>query len=259
MAQAGGFIWFELMTGDLDKAVAFYGPVVGWETRDSGMPGMPYLIFGKGGKDVGGMMAWSSIGESKPTKWMGHIYTPDVDAETQAVVTDGGTLYRPPQEIPGVGRFGVVADPQGAEYLLFQPSMPVDPPSRLRPTEIGAVGWCELATTNWEKAWEFYSGHYGWTKDMAVEMGPMGTYQTFRLDSESFGGGMMNIPPGMAELMGGPAWTFYFTVEDIQAAAKRVTDAGGSITHGPAEVPGGGWILQGVDTQGGRFALTAMR
>ena len=258
MAQASGFIWFELMTTDVEKAAAFYGPVVGWETRYSGNPGPPYLIFGKDGKDVGGMMSWTSVGQNKPTKCMGHIYTADVDAATRAVVADGGTLYRPPQEIPGVGRFGVVADPQGAEYLLFQHS-PMEMPARGGPAEPGSMAWCELATTDAEKAWAFYSKHYGWTADEAFHMGPIGTYQTFRLDRETSGGGMMNMPAGLEEPMGGPAWSFYFQVDDIQATAERVQAAGGTVTQGPMQVPGGGWVLRGVDPQGGAFALLARR
>ncbi len=255
--EASGFIWYELMTDDQDKAVDFYGKVVGWDVRDSGMPGMRYMIFGKGGKDVGGIMSWTSAGTSKPTKWVGHVHTTDVDAETAAVVADDGKQWRPPTDIPGVGRFSVVADPQGAEFLLFEPKT-TDAPARLGPTENGNVGWRELATTDWEKAWEFYSGHYGWTKAPAVDMGPMGTYQTF-MTTEGDGGGMMTIPPEMAGKMPGPAWLFYFIVDDIQAASERVKSNGGSITHGPVQVPGGGWIVQGLDSQGGAFALTAAK
>lgn len=252
-----GFVWYELMTGDLDKATTFYGNVVGWDVRDSGMPGMRYMLFGKQGKDVGGMMSWDSLGMQMPTAWKGHIYTPDVDAETAAVVAEGGKQHRPPQDIPGVGRFSVVSDPQGAEFLLFQPNQTEAPP-QLGPAEVGGVGWHELGTTDWQKAWQFYSSHYGWTKDMAVDMGPMGTYQTFKLDAVQ-GGGMMTVPAELASKTPGPAWLFYFTVDDIQAAAQRVKDNGGGITHGPAQVPGGSWILQGTDTQGGGFALTAAK
>ena len=252
-----GFVWYELMTDDLDQAIAFYGAVVGWDVRDSGMPGMRYMLFGKDGKDVGGMMSWSSMGMGKPSAWKGHIHTSDVDAETAAVVADGGTEHRPTPGMSYGGRGSVVADPQGAEFLLFQPNQTEAPP-QLGPMEPGGVGWHELGTTDWQKAWEFYSKHYGWTKDMAVDMGPMGTYQTFKLDGTQ-GGGMMTIPPDMADKTPGPAWLFYFTVEDIQAAAKRVTDNGGRITHGPVTVPGGSWILQGIDSQGGGFALTAAK
>ena len=259
MADKGksGFVWYELMTGDVEKATAFYGPVVGWEIRDSGMPGMRYMIFGKNGKDVGGMMSWRSLGLEKPTTWAGHIHSADVDAETKAVVADGGEQRRAPQDIPGVGRFAAVSDPQGAEYLLFQPNQETAPP-QLEPAEVGAVGWRELATTNWKEAWAFYSSHYGWTKRDSVEMGAMGTYQTFMLSDQS-GGGMMTIAAQSADQMLKPAWLFYFTVDDIEAAAKRVREGGGTVMHGPAEVPGGAWILQGIDPQGGRFALTAAR
>lgn len=250
-----GFIWYDLMTSDLHKAMAFYSAVVGWETRDSGMPGMPYVIFGKNGKDIGGMMSWQAMGMNKPTAWKGHIFARDVDAELAAVVADGGTQHRPVASIPEVGRFAVVSDPQGAEYLLFEPKDAQAPP-RLDRREPGAVSWHELATMDWEKAWEFYSKHYGWTKSMAVEMGPMGTYQTFMMDGDN-GGGMMSLSPEMMQKMQGPAWLFYFTVEDIKAAAQRVQDNGGTITHGPAQVPGGGWIVQAVDPQGGSFAITA--
>lgn len=250
------FIWFEIMTDDLEKAMAFYKGVVGWQVRDSGMPGMPYMIFGKDGKDTGGMMSWRSMGSSQPPRIMGHIFTPDVEKEAAAVVADGGRLHRPVQGIPEVGRFAVVSDPQGADYLLFQPNPTEVPPARLKPMEPGAVGWCELGTTDWESAWTFYSKHYGWTKHMAVDMGPMGTYQTFMM-TDTEGGGMMTVPA--ERLPKGPAWLFYFTVEDIQAAAQRVKDSGGTITHGPAEVPGGAWVLQGTDDQGCRFALTAKK
>ena len=252
--QPSGFVWYELFTTDLDAAKAFYSAVVGWTVHDSGMGGPRYEIFGSSGIDVGGMMSWTSVGESHPTSWMAHIHTSDIDAEAAAVEADGGGILRPPSEIPGVGRFSVVHDPQGAGYMLFQPNGTETPP-RLSPPAAGSVGWHELGTTDWEKAWDFYAGHYGWKKDMAVDMGPFGTYQTFRAGDG--GGGMMNVPPETRPPDFRPGWLYYFVVESINAAADRVTQNGGVITHGPAQVPGGGWIVQATDPQGGRFALTA--
>ncbi|MGI4757686.1 MAG: VOC family protein [Janthinobacterium lividum] len=253
--QASGFIWYELMTSDTAAAAAFYGKVVGWDVRDSGMPPEgQYLLFGKDGKDVGGIMAWKSIGMDLPTTWRGHIYTADVASAAAALVRDGGKQVKPVQHMPGVGRWGIVDDPQGANYLLFQPE-PTDAPQRLQPNEVGAVGWHELGTTDWEAAWKFYSEHYGWTKGMAVDMGPMGTYQTFMAGDQ--GGGMMNLPPFAIDKGAKPGWLYYLTVDSIQAAKQRVLDGGGTVTHGPAQVPGGAWILQGTDPQGGAFALTA--
>lgn len=251
--EKSGFVWYELMTQDLEKAVSFYSNVVGWTVHDSGMPGMPYMLFGRDGKDAGGMMSWSSLGINKPSGWKGHIFTRDVDTEVKAVVVDGGRQYRPVQVIPGVGRFAVVADPQGAEYLLFEPNQQQAPP-QIGSMDLGGVGWRELMTTNWEQAWAFYSKHYGWEKLDAIEMGQAGTYQTF-MSSQGYSGGMMTIPANLRHLFPEPTWLFYFNVDAIDSAAERVRQNGGEVTHGPAQVPGGTWILQGVDSQGGMFAL----
>ncbi len=248
-----GFVWYELMTTDMDAAKTFYSKVVGWKTHDSGMPGMQYELFGIDGKDVGGMMSMPGPG-MKPG-WMAHIYTEDVDAGVKAVTERGGSILRPPTDIPNVGRFAVASDPQGAAFLLFQPGGTGMPPM-LPPDAVGNIGWHELGTTDWEQAWDFYSGLYGWTKHMAVDMGPMGTYQTF-MTTATQGGGMMNLPPFLTDAGHKPGWLYYITVDSIQAAKQRVLDGGGKITHGPAEVPGGSWILQGVDPQGAAFALTA--
>lgn len=252
MSGASSFVWYELMTnGDLDAAIDFYRKVVGWEVKDSGMPGMRYMLFGKDGKDVGGMMSWSAMGMNEPTVWKGHLYTPDVDAETKAVAADGGKIHREPQDIPGVGRFSVVADPQGAEYLLFQPNQQYAPP-RLGANDLGNVGWHELSTSDWEKAWDFYSKHYGWEKDFAMDMKEMGKYQTFRA-GERHTGAMMTTPPFVQDQR--PIWLYYFTVEDVDTAAERIKANGGTIMHGPSDVPGGSRIVQALDPQGGYFAL----
>jgi len=59
------------------------------------------------------------------------------------------------------------------------------------------------------------------------------------------------------EAMPVPFWNYYFNVEAINAAAERVTGAGGQIINGPHQVPGGGWIVQGLDPQGAMFSLLA--
>ena len=67
-------------------------------------------------------------------------------------------------------------------------------------------------------------------------------------------GGMFNDPMSVQ-----PHWLYYFAVADIDAAVGRVVGAGGKVNHGPQEVPGGAWIIQGVDPQGAAFALVGSR
>ena len=255
--MADGFIWYELVTNNMEKAVAFYKNVVGWDIRDSGMPGITYMLFGKGASDVGGMMTWAGAGAPEsPPVWMGHIHTAKLDEELEAVAADGGTIVKPAQDIPGIGRFAVVMDPQAVKYLLFEPRGQGAPPSRLDQGAAGNVGWHELLTDDAVKAFDYYSRHYGWQKDFAHDMGPMGVYQTFRTDQPLYSGGMMNrkgpgLPPDIP-----PHWQFYFNVDDIEAAQGRIIDAGGTIVMPPMDVPGGSRILQALDDQGGHFALT---
>ena len=52
----GRFIWYELMTTDMEAAKAFYTKVVGWGTQDASMPGMPYTLFTVAGSSVSGLM-----------------------------------------------------------------------------------------------------------------------------------------------------------------------------------------------------------
>jgi predicted enzyme related to lactoylglutathione lyase len=123
-----------------------------------------------------------------------------------------------------------------------------DPAPYLDPITPGAIGWHELTTSDWEAAWSFYSSLFGWVKEIAVDMGDMGTYQTFTVNGVH-AGGMMTAP-------GQPAWRYYITVDDIDAAAKRITDNGATIQMGPHEVPGGAWIVMALDPQGAPFAVS---
>jgi predicted enzyme related to lactoylglutathione lyase len=254
--MADGFVWYELVTNDISKAVAFYNNVVGWDMRDSGMPGMQYMLFGKNGKDVGGIMSWADAGApGTPPEWFAHIHTARLDEELKAVTADGGTIIKPAQAIPGVGRFAIVLDPQHAKYLLFEPAGDYAPP-RLSQMESGNIGWHELFTTDAKKAFDYYERHYGWQKDHAHDMGPMGVYQTFRTNTPLYTGGMMDLKklPGVPA-DSKPHWKFYFIVDDLEAAQKRIADAGGKTTVQPMDVPGGSRILNAIDDQNCEFAL----
>lgn len=248
MGKDNGFVWYELMTSDLPAAQRFYADVAGWTVADSGMPGMTYLL-GKAGDDmVAGLMELPAEAAGTPPGWLGYVGVADVDAAAAALAAAGGTVHRPPADIPEVGRFAVVADPQGAVFALFASDTP--PPSS--PMAPGRFGWHELHARDWETAFAFYSGLFGWQKAEAMDMGPMGTYQIFATGGQSVGG-MMTVADAPA-----PAWLFYINVADIDAAVARLTAGGGTVLHGPAEVPGS-WIVQARDPQGAAFALSGPR
>jgi uncharacterized protein len=249
----GRFVWYELMTTDTAAAKAFYGKVVGWGAQD--VPAMAYTLFTAGDRPVSGLMDQPEDARrmGAPPSWIGYVSVDDVDATTDKVKSLGGSVYVPPKDIPDVGRFSVVADPQKTAFALFKWATPAQdqPPEPELP---GRIGWHELLATDWEKALAFYSGLFGWQKDSAFDMGPMGTYQLFSAGGPPIGG-MFNKPATVPVTF----WLYYFNVGDIDAAAERVTAGGGKILMGPMEVPGGGWILQGTDPQGAAFALLGKR
>jgi uncharacterized protein len=247
------FVWYELMTSDAQAAQAFYTQVVGWSAKDAGMPGMAYTICSVGTAMVSGMMAITPEMRAMGIQpgWSGYVGVPDVDATARHVTALGGAVHRPPEDIPGVGRFAVVADPQGAVLVLFKGTGQPDQ-TPVAPGAPGTFGWHELHAGDGAAAFAFYAQLFGWTKTRAMDMGPMGVYQIFATGGADVGGMMTKMPDSPM-----PLWLYYIRVDAIDAAMARVTQNGGKVLMGPHEVPGNDWILQCLDPQGAMFALVA--
>lgn len=254
------WVWYELITTDMDGASKFYSDVIGWHMKDVGSPGMRYRTFGteESKREVGGIMEMiPPMAEAGAVPgWVGYLHVDDVDAATKNAEAAGARVCRQPSDIPGVGRFAVLADPQGAIFQLLTPAPQGEVPAPLPPTAVGAVGWHELGALDWEAEWAFYESQFGWTKSEAYNMGPMGTYQTFTSSDFPMSGGMMTVPENMRpEGIDKARWGFYFNVDHIQQAKNRVEASGGTVLHGPQQVPGGGWVLNAADPQGLHFSL----
>lgn len=155
-----------------------------------------------------------------------------------------------PADVPGAGRFAVLAGPQGAVFATLRPEG--EAPGHGTWPNRGLVSWHELATTDHEAAFEFYHALFGWEKTDTMDMGPMGTYQLYRTNGTGLGG-MYNKP---ADMPAPPHWPLYFMVEDVDALAKKMEQLGGKVLTGPMDVPGGDRVVQCLDPQGAAFAYT---
>ena len=244
----GRFIWHELLTTDTAAAAAFYPKVVPWRTQPSSMPG--YTIWMAGQSQVGGLMALPADAAGTPPHWLIYIGTPNVDATAEHAQRLGARVVKPAADIPNVGRFAVLADPQGATFALYTPG----PTGGAIPAPgAGVFSWHELATTDVAGALRFYGELFGWAKGPGHDMGAMGIYQVI----ERFGaqvGGMCNVQGPATP----PSWLSYVQVADSSRAVAAARSAGGRLLHGPVEVPGGSWIALFMDPQGGAFAVHEM-
>ncbi|HFE38394.1 MAG TPA: VOC family protein, partial [Gammaproteobacteria bacterium] len=119
MKLSGAFSWNELMTSDIVGAKAFYSALFGWQLNDMDTPMGSYTMAKVGETEVAGMMATPEEAAGAPPAWGAYVTVDDVDAMPAKIESLGGKVILPPQDIPDVGRFLVMQDPQGAMLMLI--------------------------------------------------------------------------------------------------------------------------------------------
>jgi predicted enzyme related to lactoylglutathione lyase len=252
----GRFVWYELLTLEEEAAKGFYHAVTGWETEVWEGGDTPYSMWMNGERSIGGIMKLPPEAQARnvPPHWLPYLATEDVEATVQKAQELGGELLAGIMEVPTVGRFAVIQDPQGAAFAAYTPAG--DPPGKDGPPEDRDFSWHELATTDHEAAFGFYQALFGWEKTEAMDMGEEGIYQMYGRPGEGFPlGGIYNKTP---EMTMPAAWLLYVGVPDMEAAVEAVKAGGGQVLNGPMEVPGGDVITQCMDPQGAAFALHSM-
>ena len=249
------FVWYELMSNDPAASGDFYRKVVGWNVKDSGMPGMSYSILSLGEISIGGMLGLTDemrAGGARPC-WIGYVGVADVDADAARIAAAGGKVLRAPADIPGIGRWAMVTDPHGAPFVIFRGTTDASPTPQA-PGTPGTMGWHELHAGDGQAAWAFYSSTFGWTAAEAMDMGPMGIYQIFGAGGAPIGGMMTRSPETP-----GPFWLYYVNVDGTADAVARATGAGAKLLMGPHEVPGPMWVAIFTDPQGATFAVVSAK
>ena len=246
-SNVGRFVWHEHLTKDPQAAIAFYSEVIGWKTQPFGDEGYTMWVGSQG--PLGGTMKLpdEAAKMGTPPHWMGHVRVEDVDASAIRIKRLGGKVYKEPEDIPTVGRFAIIGDPQGAAISLFKPNGAM----ALHDVSVkGEFCWNELMASDQDAAFKFYSELFGWSKIDEMDMGNIGTYLVFGVGEERIGG-IMKQPKGMPMP---PMWVYYVEVSDLESALARATGKAATVMNGPMEVPGGR-IAQLMDPQGAMFAM----
>jgi predicted enzyme related to lactoylglutathione lyase len=247
-SNTGRFVWHELHTSDSAKAQKFYGALLPWENKDVDMgPGEKYGLVLMGGKDFAGITK-NKAPAGVPSHWLSYLGVDDVDAYTKKVKELGGSVKMEPMEIPNVGRFSVVADPQGAAFALYKHAKPYEAEPEQPP--VGAFCWEELYTPDPVAAVKFYSALFGYTTE-EHDMGPMGTYRILKRGDRQTAG-VMKPPPGA------PAqahWLSYLHVKNVDESTRNAKELGADVKMQPMDIPNIGRFSVLLDPTGAAIAF----
>jgi uncharacterized protein len=237
----GTFSWVDLATTDPEGAKDFYGGLFGWTAEDmpAGEDGV-YTMLRLDGDEVAAL--YPARGE-QPTAWLSYVTVDDVDAAARRATELGATLMGAPFDVMTAGRMALLSDPQGAVVALWQPR---DHPGAARVNDPGCLTWNDLSSPDPVASIDFYSSLLGWEVD---ELAP-GQYWSVRVGQRT-NGGIRPVREGEV-----PAWSAYFTVEDLDGALDYVRANGGRTLTEPMEV-GPGRFAAATDPQGAVFCMYA--
>jgi predicted enzyme related to lactoylglutathione lyase len=245
----GRFVWHQLMTRDVPGAKSFYSGLVGWNAQP--WPLDPaYTVCHAADVPVAGIMEMPTDLPSDVTShWIQYIGTRDVDGTADAAVRAGGSILKAPSDMKGAGRYALLSDPQGAVFAIIDPENAR--PEYVGTPPLGAFSWHELATSDNEAAFAFYSGLFGWDAMERMDMGPTGIYLVFGQNGVQRGG--MYIKP--VDWPAPPNWMPYAHVPNVDTSVANLESVGGRILVEPMDVPGGSRIASLTDPFGAPFAI----
>lgn len=118
----GTFSWCELLTTDVEAAKSFYAALFGWSLEpatNEANEDMHYHLIKADGTEVGGIMSMPPEAQGMPPGWGTYVTVDDVDAAAARAQELGASVVVPLTDIPEVGRFCVIRDPQGAVLSMI--------------------------------------------------------------------------------------------------------------------------------------------
>lgn len=255
----GDFVWYELMTSNADAAQQFYSGMLGWNFSNPDPDEHGYRTFAAKGQEVGGLLPISDEMAEQGARpaWLGYVRVDDLETAKQEF-TDAGGAVQFAAEVPEVGPFALVSDPQGVMlYLIEDRSGKESHAFSTHEQKPGHCAWNELLTEDAEAATSFYNAQFGWVVADSMDIEGVGTYDMMKNgeDRDFIFGGLMKRPPEMPV----SAWNFYFRVPDIDAAHDYILNNGGQPFGEPMAVPGDDFCINGTDPQGAMFAVVGKR
>jgi uncharacterized protein len=247
-APVGAPIWIDLASSDIERSQEFYGSVFGWTFESDGPEYGGYLNAFCDGRPVAGLMAndpqWNS-----PDGWTTYFHTADINATLDKAIAVGAVVCLEgvkPMEIKDKGWMGLLSDPTGALFGLWQPT-------GHRGFEVvnenGAPTYFQLTSREYGKALDFYREVFDWNIDTVSDTDEF-RYSTANFDGEAVLGVMaMDVDP---------SWFFFLGADDVDKTVQSVLDNGGSVIRDAEDTPYGR-LASVADSTGAGFSLSSLQ
>ncbi len=249
----GTFSWTDLTTPDPEAAKAFYISLFGWEADDQPIgDGAVYSMMKLAGADAAAISPQPEQQREAgaPPLWNSYITVESADAALARAKELGGQVHADAFDVFDAGRMGVVQDPQGAFFLVWEPKQNIGASIVNAP---GALCWNQLHVPDLEAADAFYGQLFGWTTEPFADS-PIPYRVITTADGHANGGMTSMMPPGAP-----PFWLVYFGADDADNAAARVGELGGSTVAEPMDIGAEARVAVVQDPQGAVFALYSGR
>jgi hypothetical protein len=118
-SEHGLFSWNELITPDAEAAKKFYAELLGWGLEDMPLKDTAYSVIKAKGHDIGGIMSMPPGAAGTPPRWLPYVTVDEVEVTVRQAEKLGAQVILPPTDIPEVGRFAILKDPQRAEFAII--------------------------------------------------------------------------------------------------------------------------------------------
>ncbi|WP_430334583.1 VOC family protein [Rhodococcus sp. ACT016] len=239
--------WVDLQTPDQAAAKDFYTTLFGWSYDDQPMmEGLVYSIARVRGEQVAAIAPEPAGSSPAVARWNTFLAVDDVDASAAEVEPAGGNLVLPAFDVGQAGRMAVVADPTGAEVVLWQAR---DHIGATLVNETGTLIWNELVTDRPDSALAFYRTVVG-LGSAAMPIPGSGDYTVLQVNGDGVGG---CVPPPRPDVPN--HWHVYFCVENVDATVAQAVEAGGALMADPFDMPSVGRMAVLADPQGAVFSV----
>lgn len=226
--------WADLWTSDVAGTRRFYCELFGWEALDPDPSYGGYFNFSRRGTWIAGCMG--DMGDMQATDtWKPYLSTADMAKTMDAAEAAGARIVLRGEPVGDLGVQGVLVDPTGAVIGLWQPGT-WSGFSVLE--EHGAPSWFELHTRDHAGAVAFYRDVFDF------EIGTVGDSAQFRYSTLRRPGADDDLAgvcddDGVLPEDQAAHWAIYWEVDDVDAAAARVEELGGTVHSGARATPYG--------------------